>query len=83
MGSAESKAEAEAKAKDKAESKAKWIMPRKFKYTSYQRLCELNFTGYTDQYLHETANFSTLTTTAKLTKVRKLAKYDLVGIEIF
>ena len=46
MGSAESKAEAEAKAKDKAECKAKSIMPRKFKYTSYQRLCELNFTGY-------------------------------------
>ena len=49
---------------------------------SYQKLRELNYTGYTHFYLAKAAEFSKLTTTAKLSLVLKLAEYDLVGIKI-
>ena len=69
-----------------AEMNAKSIMSRELGYeyeTSYQRLCQLNFTGYTHSYLRKTANFKQLTTTAKLSVVLELAEYDLLWIENF
>ena len=68
-----------------AESKAKSIMSRELgrEYTkSYQQLFDGNYTGYTHSYLKKTANFSKLTTTAKLNVVVELAESDLLGIDI-
>ena len=68
------------------ESKAQSILSRELgnDYTpSYQRFGELGYTGYTHSYLAKTANYSKLTTTAKLSVVLELAKYDQVGIDIF
>ena len=68
-----------------AQSKAKSIIRAELgiNHPSYQRLRELNFTGYTHSYLQETANFSNMTTTAKLRVVAELAECDLPGIEFF
>ena len=68
-----------------AESKAQSIILAELglNVPSYQRLRELNYTGYTDSYLVMTANYSNLTTTAKSSVVLELAKCDLVGIDIF
>ena len=76
MSSAESKA--------KAQSKAQSIILAELGINdpSYQRLRELNYTGYTHSYLSETVNFTNLTTTAKLNVVIELAELDKPGIEI-
>ena len=69
-----------------AESRAQSIIISELGLTnipSYQQLRELNFTGYTHAYLQQTANFSNLTTAAKLSVVVKLAKCDQAGIDIF
>ena len=47
----------------------------------YRQLPERNYTGYTEFYLQETADFSNLTTTAKLSVVLELAECDLSGID--
>ena len=77
MSSAESKA--------KAQSKAQSIILAELSINdpSYQKLLDGGFTGYTDSYLQETANYSKLTTTAKLNVVVELAELDKPGIEIF
>ena len=66
-----------------AELKAKLIILAELGVvdSSYQQLRDGSFTGYTHSYLYETANFSKLTTTAKLSVVLKLAEYDLARIE--
>ena len=67
-----------------AETKARMIMASEFcPPLSYQWLLKHNFTGYTHRYLYSTANFSNLTSTAKLDVVLKLAECDLLGIETF
>ena len=67
-----------------AESKAQSIILAELglNVPSYQRLRELNYTGYTDSYLVMTANYSNLTTTAKLNVVLELAESDKPGIEV-
>ena len=67
-----------------AQSKAKSIIRAELGINdpSYQRLRELNYTGYTHSYLSKTADFSKLTTTAKLNVVVELAELDKPGIEI-
>ena len=71
---------ADSKARSTAESKAQSEIGEKY---SYKVLLEHGCTGYTNYYVNRTANFSNLTTTANLSVVRKLAKYDQVGIDIF
>ena len=67
-----------------AESKAQSIILAELGLSdpSYQQLLDGNFTGYTHSYLYETANFSNLTTTAKLDILLELAECDLLGIEM-
>ena len=67
-----------------AESKAKSIMSRELGYeytTPYQLLRQLDYTGYTHSYLYKTANYSKLTTTAKLNVVVELAECDKPGLK--
>ena len=62
-----------------AESKAQSIILAEsgLNAPSYQRLREIDWTGYTHRYLYETASFKNLTTTAKLSVVLELAECDL------
>ena len=77
MSSAESKAKAQSKAQSIILSELGLTAP------SYQRLRELGSTGYTQAYLGKTADFTNLTTTAKLNVVVELAELDKPGIETF
>ena len=75
MSSAESKA--------KAQSKAQSIILAELGVheVSYRRLRELDYTGYTHVYLEKTANFTNMSTTAKLNIAVELAECDKPGIE--